>query len=185
MVARRGLLAAAAVVGVGLLGLTAPVSRAVEREVIDARVRAALVDLRALGPGAAQLLDQAAGVLVMPRITRGGFVVAGQYGEGALLVDDEIVAYYALAAGSLGFQAGVETFSQALLFMTPEALAAFRAADGWTAGAGAEVTLLEQGFDVGASTEVTNRPVIAFVFGRNGLLAGASVKGAKYVRLER
>jgi len=160
-------------------------AEAADKAVIDARVEAALVDLRQLAPGMPQLLDDAAGILVMPRITKGGFVVAGLYGEGALIVDGENVAYYSLAAGSLGLQAGVETFSQALLFMTPEALAAFRAAKGWKAGAGAEVTVLEQGFDIGASTDVTNRPVIAVVYGQNGLLAGASVEGAKYTRLDR
>jgi lipid-binding SYLF domain-containing protein len=157
---------------------------AADKAVIDARVEAALVDLRTLGPGTARLLDEAEGVLVLPRITKGGFVVAGRYGEGALLVDGETLAYYSLAAASLGLQAGVETFSQALLFMTPEALAEFRAAEGWTIGAGTEVTLLQEGFDVGTSTEVANRPVIAIHFGRNGLLAGASVEGAKYTRLE-
>jgi lipid-binding SYLF domain-containing protein len=167
------------------VALVAGRAEAADKAVIDARVEAALVDLRQLGPGMPALLDEAAGILVMPRITKGGFVVAGQYGEGALIVDDETVAYYSLAAGSLGLQAGVETFSQALLFMTPEALAAFRAARGWKAGAGTEVTVLQQGFDIGASTNVTNRPVIAVVYGQNGLLAGASVEGAKYTRLER
>ena len=158
---------------------------AADKAVIDARVEAALVTLRELGPGTATLLDEAVGVLVMPRITKGGFVVGGQYGEGALRVDGETVAYYSLAAGSLGLQAGVETFSQALLFMTPDALAEFREADGWKLGAGTEVTLLRQGFDVGTSTDVTNRPIIAIVFGQNGLLAGASIEGAKYTRIER
>jgi len=158
---------------------------AVDRSVIDARVEAALLDLRQLGPGAAQLLDDAEGVLIMPRITKGGFILGAQYGEGALVVEDETVGYYALAAGSFGLQAGVETFSQALLFMTEEALQRFREANGWEVGANAEVTLLEQGFDVGARSSVTNRPVIAFIFGQNGLLAGASLEGAKYTSIER
>jgi len=167
------------------LGFWPNAATAADKSVIDARVDAALVELRQLGPGTAQLLEDAEGVLVMPRITKGGFVVGGQYGEGALRVDGETVGYYSLAAGSFGLQAGVETFSQALLFMTPAALAEFREADGWKAGAGAEVTLLQQGFDIGASTDVTNRPIIAIVFGQNGLLAGASVEGAKYTRIER
>jgi lipid-binding SYLF domain-containing protein len=179
----------AAIAGALALALTiafwpAP-APAADKTVIDARVQAALVELRQLGPGTGQLLDAAEGVLVMPRITKGGFILGGQYGEGGLLVEDETVAYYSLAAGSLGLQAGVETFSQVLLFMTPEALAEFRAAKGWKAGAGTEVTLLQQGFDIGTSTDVTSRPIIAIVFAQSGLLAGASVEGAKYTRIER
>ncbi|MFP4126206.1 MAG: twin-arginine translocation pathway signal [Alphaproteobacteria bacterium] len=166
-------------------GVAAGGAQAADAAVIDARVDAALTDLRQLGPGTAELLDEAAGVLVMPRMTKGGFILGGQYGEGVLRVDGETVAYYSLAAGSLGLLAGVETFSQALLFMTPEALAEFRAAAGWRAGAGTEVTLLREGFDINTSTDVANRPIIAIVFGQNGLLAGASVEGAKYTRIER
>lgn len=160
-------------------------ARAVEKSVIDARVEAALVELRAMGEGTARLVDEAEGILLMPRVTKGGFVVAGEYGEGALRVDGETVAYYSLAGGSLGLQAGVETYGQALLFMTEAALAEFRSTKGWKIGAGTEVTLLEKGFDVGASTDVTNKPIIAIVFGQNGLLAGARVEGAKYTRIER
>mgnify|MGYP006274502535 CR=1 FL=1 len=170
---------------VALVLVTAPPLHAAERSVIDARVQAALTELRALGPGTAQLVEDAEGVLVMPRVTKGGFVVAGYYGEGALLVAGETVAYYNLAGGSLGLQAGVETFGQALLFMTEAALAEFRGARGWEVGAGTEVTLLQQGFDVGASSAVANKPIIAIVFGQNGLMAGASVEGAKYTRIER
>lgn len=182
----RAVATVAAVLALMVAGLTfAGRGYAADKAVIDARVEAALVELRALGPGTAMLVDEAAGVLVMPRITKGGFVVGGSYGEGALLIDGTTAGYYRLASGSLGLQAGVETFSQALLFMTPEALAEFRETSGWTVGAGTEVTVLQQGFDIGTSTDVVNRPIIAVVFGQNGLLAGASVAGAKYSPIER
>ena len=181
-VSRRPFLVAA------LLGLTGSAIRpaaAVDVAVIEARADAALVELRTTVPGAELLLERAYGVLVMPQITKAGFVLGGTYGEGALRIDGVTAAYYSIAGGSLGLQAGVERFSQVLLFMTEAALADFRSADGWEAGVDAEVTLLEAGFDAGAGTQVTNRPVIGIVFGQTGLLAGASVRGTKYTRIQR
>jgi len=178
-------LSAVAIASAMMLAMLGSTAHAADRSVIEARVDAALTEMRSLGPGTAELLDDAEGVLVIPEITKAGFVIGGEYGEGALRVDGETVDYYSLAAGSIGLQAGVETFTQALLFTTEEALADFREADGWEAGANAEVTVLRQGVDVGSSTQVLNEPVIAIVFSQNGLLAGASVKGAKYSRIDR
>jgi lipid-binding SYLF domain-containing protein len=180
---RRGVLAAGLVALA--LWLSMPTAWAKNAAVIDAEVDAALVELTETTPGAETLLDRAEGVLVMPKITKAGFIVGGEYGEGALRVDGTTAAYYSVAGGSLGFQAGVQTVSQAILFMTEEALQKFRSARGWEAGADAEVTLIKTGANIGANTTKTNQPVIAIVFGQNGLLAGASIDGAKYTRIER
>lgn len=181
-VSRRRALALATT---GFVALAAGPAAAVDPTVIEARVDAALVELQATVPGADLLLERAVGVLIMPQITKAGFVVGGTYGEGALRIDGVTAAYYSIAGGSFGLQAGVERFSQVLLFMTQPALDNFRTTPGWEAGADAEVTLLEAGFDAGAGTKVTNRPVIGIVFGQSGLLAGASVRGTKYTRIER
>ncbi len=178
-----------ALVGAGAFLLLTTVSpaqpHAADAVVIDAQVEAALLELQQAMPGSSGLLDLAEGVLVMPSITKGGFIVGAEYGEGALLIDQTTAAYYSVAGGSVGLQAGIESFAQALFFMTPEALAGFQEADGWEAGADAEVTLLSAGFDASTDTTVTNQPVIGIVFGANGLLAGASIQGSKYTRIER
>ncbi|MFW5679733.1 MAG: YSC84-related protein [Pseudomonadota bacterium] len=160
-------------------------TRAADREVIEARVDLALTELRAAAPEAAELLAEARGVLVMPEVTRAGFVVGGYYGEGALRVDGVTVAYYSVAGGSLGLLAGVETSSQVMLFMTDEALEGFRRADGWEAGANANVTVLQAGIGRRVDTTVQDRPIVAYVFGQQGLMAGVGLDGAKYSRIER
>jgi lipid-binding SYLF domain-containing protein len=79
----------------------------------------------------------------------------------------------------------VQTTKQALFFMTEDALARFRRADGWEAGADAEVTFPGAGVNVGTDTTVRNAPVVGIVFGEDGLLAGASLQGSKYSRVNR
>jgi len=79
---------------------------------------------------AKDLAGKAAGMLVFPTIIKAGFWVGAEYGEGALLAGQSIVAYYNIVAASFGLQVGVQDESLAILFMTSEALNKFRASKG-------------------------------------------------------
>jgi len=126
----------------------------------------------------------AKGVVVMPNITKAGFVVAGQYGQGAPQVGGKTVDYYSLAAGSVGWQIGAEKFDLIIIFTTEEALKKFRSGEGWEAGADAEVTLIAAGVDAPVSTLVSQHPVLGFVIDQKGLMAGVSIKGAKFTKIK-
>ncbi|MEM9736452.1 MAG: YSC84-related protein [Pseudomonadota bacterium] len=179
-----------------LAGLTAamvPLSMpalAEDREVIEARVNIAIERLFQEIPGTRELSKRARGMLVMPDVVKGGFIVGGSYGEGALRLNQggsftETAEYYSVGAASVGLQAGVQQTSHALFFLTDQALENFRRADGWSIGADAEVTFPDAGFNVGAGSDTLNQPVIGFVFGEDGVLIGASLEGAKYSRIIR
>ena len=116
----------------------------------------------------------------MPSITKAGFVVGGQYGQGALQINGETVQYYSLAAGSLGYQIGAEQYDMVVLFMTDEALNKFRKSEGWEAGVDAEVTLIKAGANLSVETLRSQHPIAGFVFDQKGLMAGVSIKGAKF-----
>lgn len=181
---RRMVLASLA--GVALVGT----AEAAEREVIDARVELALRKLYREVPGADELASRAKGMLIMPDVIKGGFIVGGSYGEGALRINGPggyagNDSYYSLAAASVGFQAGLQQTSHVLFFLTDRALERFRNSDGWEAGIDAEVTFPDRGLNVGADTTSHSAPVIGVVFGEDGLLLGASLKGAKYSRIAR
>ncbi len=160
-------------------------AQAEEREVIDTRVRLARAQLVETVPGARELLEQAKGVLIMPNIVKGGLIVGGAYGEGALQISEETVGYYALAAASVGFQLGLESSKQALFFMTDASLEKFRRSQGWQAGVDAKVTVPGDGLSAQLNTTSREAPVIAVVFGQDGLMAGATVEGAKYSPIQR
>ena len=76
---------------------------------INAKVNTALARLYKTEPGSKTLADKARGVLVFPDIVKGGFIVAGQYGDGALRKGGRTVAYYRSLAASVGFQAGAHS----------------------------------------------------------------------------
>jgi lipid-binding SYLF domain-containing protein len=164
---------------------TTPASGPTRREAIDRRVDDALNDLFTSVPGASELAAQSQGLLIIPRVQTVGLLVGGAYGEGALMVGPQQarVEYYSLSAASIGFQAGAAEFNQALFFMAPQALQDFRVSDGWELGAGAQVVVDREGAAAGVTTTRINRPIVEVVFGQRGLLAGASLRGAKYNRI--
>lgn len=176
--------AALALSAAALAAVAAP-ARADSAAIIDNKTDLALEQMFRIVPGARELHDQAKGVLIMPDIFKGGLILGAAYGEGALRVGGESVGYYAFASGSLGFQVGLQSFKQALFFMSDAALAQFRKANGWEIGADAEVTFPGDGLQTGLDTTTRTAPVIGVVFGQDGLLAGISVQGGKYTPIVR
>jgi lipid-binding SYLF domain-containing protein len=149
---------------------------------IDARVAATESFLFTQYPGTQDLASRASGVLYMPLITEAGFGVGGAYGRGALRIQGVTVDYYSAAKGSFGFQIGAQQYAHALFFMTPEALENFRRGSGWAVSGDVRYATPEQGASIGKqSTELD--PVIALVFGQQGLIAGATLSGVKYTRI--
>lgn len=151
---------------------------------IEASVKAAKARFVKDVKGANEYLKIAKGVLVMPNITKAGFVVGAQYGNGALQVGGKTVSYYSLAGASLGFQAGAEKYDMVILFITDEALQKFRASKGWEAGVDAEVTMIAAGADVTVETLRSQSPVVGFVIDQKGLMGGVSIKGAKFSKTQ-
>jgi lipid-binding SYLF domain-containing protein len=149
---------------------------------IDARVDATQSFLFSRYPGTQDLASRASGVLYMPLITEAGFGIGGSFGRGALRIQGVTVDYYSAAKGTVGFQIGAQQYAHALFFMTPEALEQFRRSSGWAAGADLRYATPEQGASIGKETTELE-PVIALVFGQQGLIAGATLGGTKYTRI--
>jgi lipid-binding SYLF domain-containing protein len=180
---RRSFLAAA---GCGLAACTSqPSLPESARDNIDRNVDEVLSELYSTVPGAQELGAQAQGILIIPNIRKVGFFASGAYGEGALLIGPAKVDYYSLSAAGVGLTFGAAEFNQALFFLSPDALQNFRVADGWELGVDAAVTVPRGGAAAGLTSTQINRPIQEVVFGQRGLIADASLAGAKYSRIVR
>ena len=151
---------------------------------IDAETNQALETLYDQSSAAKELGAKAQGILVFPSITKGGLIVGGEYGEGALRVDGKTQGYYSSASGSIGLQIGISSRSLVIMFMTDEALKEFTSTDGWEAGVDADVTLIDIGATGSLDTTTAQSPVIGFNFGEEGLMAGVSVEGTKVTKID-
>ena len=128
--------------------------------------------------GFRERLKDAKGVVIAPRVGRGGFIVGGSGGEAVALVREpngewSNPAFYKIASGSVGLQIGADVSEIVMLLMTD------RAVNG----------LLNPKFDFGADASVaagpmgrgTQRDITADVLSyakSRGAYAGLSVGGA-------
>jgi lipid-binding SYLF domain-containing protein len=150
---------------------------------INRNVTQALTTLYKNTPGAKALADQSKGVLVFPSIIKGGFIVAAQYGDGALRKRGRTVGYYRSIAGSVGFQAGAQSFGYVLFFMDDASLKYLNRSGGWELGTGPSLVVLDKGFAKNLSTTTLRKGVYAFIFDQKGLMGGIGIQGSKITRI--
>ena len=165
--------------------LLSSVSLAATKAEIDQRVHAAMHQFYQLNPRHKDLVARAKGVLVFPRITKGGIGVGGQFGEGALRVDGKTVAYYSVTSASVGLTLGLAEHKEVILFMNQEVLDKFTTSHGWSIGADTGVAVLSSGGGGDYDTQTLKRPILAFVFGENGLIGDASLEGSKISQIKQ
>jgi lipid-binding SYLF domain-containing protein len=98
------------------------------------------------------LADKAVAVLVFPSIVKGGFIIGGQFGDGALRKHGKTVTYYRSLAASYEFQAGVQEFGYVLFFMDDASVQYLDNSAGWELGSGPSLVVLDEGFVKSFST---------------------------------
>ncbi len=152
---------------------------------IDRDAQKALENLYAKSPSAKTMSEKAAGILVFPGIVKGGFIVGGQYGEGALIRDGKAVGFYNTVAASYGLQAGLQKFGYALFFMTEAAVKWLDKSDGWEIGVGPSIVVVDAGAATSLTSTTAQSDIYAFFFDQKGLMAGLGLQGTKITRLEK
>jgi len=136
-------------------------------------------DFRALFP-------KAQGVVILPGLLKGGFIVAAEGGNGVLLAKNAAgqwgnPAYYFLAAGSVGFQIGAQATDVVLLLFSQKAVASIIAHQG-KLGADLGLTFGTIGAGVEASTTTNiGADIMAFSQGM-GAFAGGSLEAAALIK---
>ena len=152
---------------------------------IDRDAQKALGDLYAKSPSAKTMGEKAIGILVFPGIVKGGFIVGGQYGEGALIKDGKTVGYYNTVAASYGLQAGLQKYGYALFFLTDSALKWLDKSDGWEIGVGPSIVVVDAGAATSLTSTTAQSDIYAFFFDQKGLMAGLGLQGTKITKLEK
>ncbi len=136
-------------------------------------------------PSAKALGEKAKGILVFPGITKGGFIVGGQYGEGSLIQNGKTVGYYNSVAVSYGLQAGVQKYGYALFFMTDAAMKWLDRSDGWELGTGPSIVVVDVGAAGALTTTTAKSDIYAFFFNQRGLMAGIGLQGTKITKIDK
>jgi len=152
---------------------------------IDRDVNAALKELYVSSPVAKELSTKAKAILVFPSIVKGGFMVGGQYGEGALIKEGKTVGYYNSVAVSYGLQAGLQKFGYALFFMKDSALEYLDKSEGWEIGVGPSIVIVDKGTARALTSTTAKDDIYAFFFDQTGLMAGLGLQGSKITKIKK
>ena len=178
---RAGLMSAVVALGVALSGQAMADITVQEATELDAAAKAKLTQFKTDTTGAEAVIANAKGVLVCPKITKGGFIVGVEGGECVLYAGAPPPLYYSTNAVKVGFLAGIESYSMILALNTDTVLAKFTSGDReWEVGADASVAIAKMG--AGATLDTTNlkRDVVAFIFGEKGLMGDLSLEGSRF-----
>ena len=151
---------------------------------IAAECRAALRNLYAQNPKARELGARAKGVLVFPDVVKGGLLVGGMSGNGALVWrSGGIHEFYQTSGMSYGLQAGIQKYGYALFLMDTEAFNAINEADGWEVGGSPSLVIVDAGMMSTLTTATVQKGIYAFFFDQRGLMGGIGLQGSKISRI--
>jgi lipid-binding SYLF domain-containing protein len=160
-------------------------ARAASAAEIDRDAKTALEKLYAKSPSAKTMGQKARGILVFPSIVKGGFMVGGKYGEGALLKGGKTAGYYNAIQVSYGLQAGLQTYGYALFFMSDSAMKWLDKSDGWELGVGPSIVLVDVGAASSTTTTTAQAEIYAFFFDQKGLMGGLGLQGTKITKIKK
>ena len=148
-------------------------------------------------PAVAKFFKNSYGYAVFPTIGKGAYVIGGSYGEGQVYRHGKVTGKTTVIAGSIGFQAGGEAFSQIIFFKDKWAYDTFTSgnfefdatAQAVVITAGAEAQVGTSGATAGATagprsgvqakTSYVNG-MATFVHAKGGLMLGVSIGGQKF-----
>jgi lipid-binding SYLF domain-containing protein len=162
------------VLGLVVACATAPKSPSGRQELMTA-ANETLTEMTRRDPGLRNVLQQSAGFAVFPSIGKGGLVIGGAHGRGVLYQAGRPIGWVQLSQASLGALAGGQTFSQLIVFRTPQALQDIKDGEFTLSGDVSAVALT-----AGAAAQARFRHGTAvFILPRGGLMAEVAVSGQK------
>jgi lipid-binding SYLF domain-containing protein len=142
------------------------------------RANQTVAEFQSANPNLKSFMNSAAGYAVFPSVGKGGLVVGGARGSGVLFQNGAIVGRTTLTQGSIGAQAGGQTFSQIICFESPTALSSFK--DG-KFSLSADVNAIAISTSVSKTVPLTyTRGVAVFTMARSGLMVQAAVGGQRF-----
>jgi lipid-binding SYLF domain-containing protein len=128
------------------------------------------------------LIEDCAGLAIIPDVIKAGLVIGGRHGKGVLLVRTKDggwtnPSFIDIKGGSIGWQAGVESADVILVFRTPRSIENITEGK-FTLGADAGVAAGPLGRSAEASTDSDLKAEILAYSRSRGLYAGLTLQGS-------
>ncbi|MEX1042498.1 MAG: lipid-binding SYLF domain-containing protein [Pirellulaceae bacterium] len=130
----------------------------------------------------ASMLSSAEGIVIIPNMIKGGFVVGVRHGRGVVMVRDENRVWQApqfvtMTGGSVGWQVGLQSTDVVLVFTSRKSIEGLLGGK-FTVGVDAAAAAGPVGRQASAGTDLRLRSEIYSWNRSRGLFAGASIDGS-------
>ena len=164
-----------ALAGLTACTTTAPQSQS-ERVALEASAASAVSRAKATDPSIATILDGADSYAVFPTVGKAAVAIGGAYGKGVVYEHGKFVGYCDLTQASIGLALGGQSYTEIIVFKTPDALRRFKSG---TLAFDAQATAVALRSGSGANAKYSDG-VAVFTMNEAGLMGEASVGGQKF-----
>jgi lipid-binding SYLF domain-containing protein len=127
------------------------------------------------------MVDRAAGYAIFPDIGKAGLIAGGAHGQGEVYERGRLIGYSSVTQGTIGLQAGAETYSELIVFQDQATLGKFKEGN-FTFSGNLSAVAIKPGAASGTSFQ---NGVAVFTRTKGGLMAEASVGGQKFTYVPR
>jgi lipid-binding SYLF domain-containing protein len=152
-----------------------------ERDTLVKQVQTSRQEWNKVDPQFEAFAKKGYGYAFFPEITKGGFVVGGAHGQGVVYEKGQHIGYADLTQMSVGFQAGLQDYSQLIVFENQAAMDRFKRNE-IDFGASASAVVADKGAAMNAQFV---DGVAVFVRPIGGAMAEASLGGQQIVYLPK
>jgi lipid-binding SYLF domain-containing protein len=152
-----------------------------ERDTLFKQAQASRQEWNKVDPQFEAFAKKGYGYAFFPEITKGGFVVGGARGQGVVYEKGQHIGYADLTQMSVGFQAGLQDYSQLIVFENQTAMDRFKRNE-IDFGANASAVVADKGAAMGAQFV---DGVAVFVRPIKGAMAEASLAGQQITYLPK
>jgi lipid-binding SYLF domain-containing protein len=154
---------------------TAPKSEA-DKTALTAEAQSTITSFTSADPSLRGLMDKSVGYAVFPEVGKAGFIAGAAYGRGEVFEHGTRIGYADLSQGTVGLQAGAQSYDELVLFLTSEQLSKFKT-NQFTFSANLSAIVIKAG---AAGSADHSKGVVVFVRPRGGAMAEASVGGQRF-----
>lgn len=162
-----------AAAGLALTGCSTEPKTEAEKSTLSSDTATALQSFKNADSSLQSLLDRSIGYAVFPDVGKAGFIVGGSWGRGEVWEKGAKIGYAEVTKGSVGLQAGAQTFDELIVFFTQEQMDKFKAGK-FSLSADASAVAIKAG---AAGASDYSKGVIIFTQTKGGLMAEASIGG--------
>ena len=131
-------------------------------------------------PAAEYWRERSIAQVVFPRIAKAGIIIGGNYGEGYLIRNNRIVGLVDVAGANVGFQAGIQNYSQVTYIFSEGAYRSLIYNGNLSLSGTLSYGRQGRIENTAIATENIGESLRTLVFNETGTVFGASVEGLYY-----